>query len=419
MIDARFRIRLPPTLYVADLSRAFPETTFRLLSGVRTGDTASELGEALTDAPEAVASAFRGHEAVSEFEVLERTDDRLLTTYETSDVDLYVFVESAGFPPEFPIEVRDGHYEFDLTGTRAEFDRFRETLEEAGTPYELLSKVGTERSDRLLTRRQEELLAAGLREGYFEVPRDCTLADLADAVGVDKSTASGIVRRGQARLIAWYLTGAADGTGGTVRPETRYRTQAPGPSSATSAPTVARASAGLGSLSARWCQSWSGIARRCATSGRRYCSTPSAPVASPHTSRTTVMESMRTSGRRGRTWRARWSRPSRRAAYSAVLLSARAPTGRPSSASASPSVVRTTAPAPAGPGLPRALPSTYSTTASGVVAGEWSWTAVDGPPSSRVRSTAARTSARPVVGPNSPPTPGTAASTASTAAERS
>ncbi len=208
MIGARFRIRLPPDIYITDVSRSFPDATFRLLSGVRTGETASELGEAITADPGAVASAFRAHDAISEFEVLNQTDDRLLTTYETTDVDLYAFVEDVAFPPEFPIEVRDGHYEFDLTGTRKEFDTFRETLEEIGIPYELLSKVGEERSDRLLTRRQEELLAAGLRESYFEVPRGCTLADLAATMDIDKSTASGIIRRAQARLVAWYLTSA-------------------------------------------------------------------------------------------------------------------------------------------------------------------------------------------------------------------
>jgi predicted DNA binding protein len=219
VIDARFRIRLPPNLYITDLSRSFPTTNFRLLTGVRTGDTASELGEAITDTPDAVVSAFREHEAIRGFEVLERTDGRLLTTYETTDVALYEFVEDTGFPPEFPIEVRDGHYEFDLTGTRGEFDRFRETLDEIDTPYELLSKVGTGQSERLLTGRQEELLTAGLREGYFEVPRECTLADLADGLGMDKSTASGIIRRAQACLIAWYLTGGQ----GEQRPPGRGR----------------------------------------------------------------------------------------------------------------------------------------------------------------------------------------------------
>lgn len=213
MIGARFRIRLPPEMWIAEVSRTFPEATFRLLSGVRSGDVATELGEVRTGDPAGVAAAFEAHDAIADFEPLERDDDRLLAKYDTTDVDLYAFVEDAGFPPEFPIEVRDGRYEFDLTGTREEFDRFRETLDGLGVPYELLSKVDADRTDRLVTDRQRELLAAALRRGYFEVPRECTLAELAEAVGVDKSTASGVLRRGEARIVAWFLTGAADGRG--------------------------------------------------------------------------------------------------------------------------------------------------------------------------------------------------------------
>jgi len=207
MIAARFSIALPPETYIADLSRSFPETTFRLLSGVRTGAVATELGEARTDDPEAVAAAFRDHDAVENFERLTAGERRLLARYDTTDVDLYAFVEDAGLPAEFPVEVRDGRYEFDLTGTRAEFDRFRAVLDSLDVPYELLSKVGTDRSETLLTDRQRELLSAALRAGYFEVPRECTLADVAGDVGVDKSTASGVLRRGEARIVSWYLAG--------------------------------------------------------------------------------------------------------------------------------------------------------------------------------------------------------------------
>jgi predicted DNA binding protein len=213
VIGARFRIQLPPEMWVAEVSRAFPEATFRLLSGVRSGDVATELGEVRTADPAAVEAAFEAHGSITQYERLERGDERLLSKYATSDVDLYAFVEDAGFPPEFPIEVRDGHYEFDLTGTRAEFDRFRETLDALGVPYELLSKVDADRTETLVTDRQRELLAAALRRGYFEVPRECTLAELAAAVGVDKSTASGVLRRGEARIISWFLTGAADERG--------------------------------------------------------------------------------------------------------------------------------------------------------------------------------------------------------------
>jgi predicted DNA binding protein len=87
-----------------------------------------------------------------------------------------------------------------------EFDRFRALLSDSEHAYELLSIVGTDRERRLLTERQRELLEIAVRQGYFEIPRDCTLAELAEGVGIDKSTASEVLRRGEARLLKWFLT---------------------------------------------------------------------------------------------------------------------------------------------------------------------------------------------------------------------
>lgn len=208
MIIARFQIALPEQMWVAQVSRSFPEATFRLLSGIRTGDTAIELGEALTDTPEAVERATRSHRSVRQYERVAVSNDRVLSKYTTTDVDLYDFVERVSLPPEFPIIVRNGCYEFDLTSTRMEFERFRTALTDSGQAYELLSIVGADRERRLLTDRQRELLEIAVQQGYFEVPRDCTLAELAEGIGVDKSTASEVLRRGESRLLKWFLTGS-------------------------------------------------------------------------------------------------------------------------------------------------------------------------------------------------------------------
>lgn len=208
MIFVRFQISLPPETWVAQVSHSFPTATFRLLSGIRTGDIAIELGEVITSTPETVARAIDSHPSVVRHEQLERTDKRLLSKYETMDIGLYEFVERSSLPPEFPIVVRDGWYEFDLTGTRTEFDRFRAELAAAEQPYELLSIVETERNETLLSARQWELLEHAVQQGYFEVPRECTLAELSADFEIDKSTASEILRRGEARLVKWFLTGA-------------------------------------------------------------------------------------------------------------------------------------------------------------------------------------------------------------------
>ncbi len=207
MISAQFRIGLPDGLWVAEVSRRFPRTTFRLLSGYRLDDeTALELGEAITDRPEAVVEATRTHPAVSNYDLLESADGRALGKYETSDTDLYAFVEGSSLTIEFPVDVRDGWYEFGLTGTREELDELRTALDASPLSYELQSLVNTYGSDELLTDRQREVLDVAVRSGYFEVPRECTLAELAETLGADTSTVSTVLRRGEARIVKRFVT---------------------------------------------------------------------------------------------------------------------------------------------------------------------------------------------------------------------
>lgn len=207
MISAQFRIELPEHLWVSELSREFPGAEFTLLSGYKMGDRALELGEVVTDSPEAAVEAMRAHHGIASYELLESDSERALSKYETTQTALYEFAELSGLPIEFPVTVRRGWYSFDLTGTRDELDEFQTVLEESPLAYELDSLVTRTDTESLLTDRQREMLEAAVREGYFAVPRDCTLAELADALDVDKSTASTTLRRAEARLVKWFLAG--------------------------------------------------------------------------------------------------------------------------------------------------------------------------------------------------------------------
>lgn len=207
MINAQFRIRLPDELWVTDLSRTFPTATFRLLAGLRTDELATELGEIVTDNPERCIDALQAHPSISNIEILESSDRRVLGKYETSDTQLYEFVELAEIPVEFPVTITNGWFEFDFTGTSDDFDQFQIILETNGMAYELLSLMHTSDTDTLLTTRQRELLELAVREGYFEVPRECTLSELSSKVGIDKATASVILRRGEGTIVKWFLTG--------------------------------------------------------------------------------------------------------------------------------------------------------------------------------------------------------------------
>lgn len=207
MISAQFRIELPEYLWVSELSREFPRATFTLLSGFETEGRAIELGEVETSTPEAVAEAMREHPGITAYELLEADSERILSKYETPQTALYAFAEQSALTIEFPVEVRNGWYQFDLTGTRDDLETLRGVLEKSPLSYELESLVTRSETDSLLTDRQRELVEVAVREGYYAVPRECTLAELAESLDIDKSTASTVLRRAEERLVKWFLSG--------------------------------------------------------------------------------------------------------------------------------------------------------------------------------------------------------------------
>lgn len=205
MIQACFRMALPEDIWVRQVSTSFPDATLRLLTGVPKGDRALELGEVRAENARTVASDIRAHPDIFEFDQVYAGDRRVIARYEADEKGLYEFLWESSLPPEFPIVVENGDMEFDLTATQEQFDAFGTTLDESGRRYDLLSLVHTDGREAVLTDRQRECLAEAHRRGYFDVPRECTLAELAEALGVDKSAASVTIRRGTARVVSQFL----------------------------------------------------------------------------------------------------------------------------------------------------------------------------------------------------------------------
>jgi len=208
VIRARFRLQLPETVWVDELSTTFPAATFRLLTGVPRGDRALELGEIRATTRKQVVEIIEAIESHPDIHALERlhTDDhRAIAHYETVEQGLYELLWSSSLPPEFPLVVENGWLTFDLTATRAQFEAFGDALDASGRQYDLLSVVHTDAESSLLTDRQRECLTLALRRGYFEVPRDSTLSAIADELGVDTSTASETIRRATGRIVSQFL----------------------------------------------------------------------------------------------------------------------------------------------------------------------------------------------------------------------
>lgn len=82
---------------------------------------------------------------------------------------------------------------------------FQRQFADSGIPHDL-TKVSTQVASHAggqygLTAEQREALAVAARSGYFEEPRDATLADLAAELDISLSAASGRLRRASATLV--------------------------------------------------------------------------------------------------------------------------------------------------------------------------------------------------------------------------
>lgn len=205
VINASFRMDLAEGIWVTDISTSFPDATLRLLTGVPKGERALELGEVRATDPQLVTDAIRAHEDISKYDRLYEDDRRAIGQYEAHEKGLYEFLWESSLPPEFPIIVENGEMEFDLTATQEQFDAFRSALDERGQRYELLTLVHTDEQDRLLTERQRKCLTVAYRRGYFEVPRECTLDELAMELDVDKSSVSETIRRAESQVLDQFL----------------------------------------------------------------------------------------------------------------------------------------------------------------------------------------------------------------------
>jgi len=179
-------------------------TTDRI-TGVPKGDRALELGEILDRDPDVVADAIGRHPDITAYDQLYAGDQRIIAQYEADEKSLYEFLWESSLPPEFPILVENGAMEFDLTTTQEQFEAFGAALEETGRQYELLTVVHSEERENVLTDRQQECLTVAYRRGYFDGPRECTLAELAETLGVNKSTASETIRRATDRIVGQFL----------------------------------------------------------------------------------------------------------------------------------------------------------------------------------------------------------------------
>lgn len=205
MTLARLHLTLPDGSWVADVSREYPEATFRVLAAMPGSDAGFGLVSVVAADLDPVLDSMGDHETLGDIDVMQRSDGEATVQFDTSRPLILLAAKRSGLPIEPPFHIEDGTATVDLVGGRDRLSEFGRQLDNIGIEYDVESVTRRRHTDQVLTDTQQELIFAAIELGYYDTPRECTLTELADHVGIAKSTCSETLQRAESRLIKRFI----------------------------------------------------------------------------------------------------------------------------------------------------------------------------------------------------------------------
>lgn len=221
MAQATLTITLPERVWIQQVSTAHPQTTFRVLAAVPGDETGFALVRIEGPDVEGVLEEMMAHTQLTELTVAEHHDGEATVHFETTAPLLLFSSRDSGIPIELPVEIVDGEATVDVTGSRDRLAELAEQFERFGLEYRIERVRERLHASQLLSDRQLEVVEAAVQAGYYDTPRRCSLTDLADDLGVAKSTCSETLHRAEEAIIKRFvsdLPGLDDGKESTDEP---------------------------------------------------------------------------------------------------------------------------------------------------------------------------------------------------------
>ncbi|NHN49160.1 bacterio-opsin activator [Halostella sp. JP-L12] len=203
-------ITVPDSVWIGEVSRANPDTEFRVLAATANDATGVARIELLGGDPAAVCDQIREYESVTDLTEFETDGDGRRVQVETTVPLLMTSLQSSGVPLDTPFEVRDGEMTLAETLPQRNLSKLGDTLDDVGIPYTVERVQQDVESDSLLTDRQLWLVDEAIDRGYYDTPRRTTLVELADDLDIAKSTCSEILHRAEERVLKEYVNDLRD-----------------------------------------------------------------------------------------------------------------------------------------------------------------------------------------------------------------
>ncbi|WP_458190610.1 helix-turn-helix domain-containing protein [Haladaptatus sp. NG-WS-4] len=207
MPHAKLRIDIPDQTWIGDLSTAHPEIVFQVVTSIPGEGTGIGLVRLVATDPLPLITDIQARDDIDDFELLWKYEDEALLQIQTVNPLPLLPVWRAGVPLKMPFDIQDGKATWEVTTSTSRLSSLRDHLDELGIGFsiEYVREIDASQADRLLTDRQQEVLMAAVEAGYYRAPRESTLGDVAEALGIANATCSDVLHRAEGHIIHWFV----------------------------------------------------------------------------------------------------------------------------------------------------------------------------------------------------------------------
>ena len=168
---ARIKIKFPEKIWISELFKSFPDARMEIQYFLPY-DLENSIGNSIIE----------------------------VTHYDLKNIInlLYALIK-CGVLVDFPVNVRQGNAYWRLIASRDRIDQLLTIFDDRKIDYELLrignSPYNLEDEVHKLTLEESNVLNEAINRGFFEIPREISLEDLANHLGKSKSALSVMLRK--------------------------------------------------------------------------------------------------------------------------------------------------------------------------------------------------------------------------------
>jgi predicted DNA binding protein len=208
-VTANLRVSSESTI-LGRLSKSIPSTTVEVEPTIPVGEMVFPLVWIYTEEESTVQSAILDSDIAEVMDVVERHDDHVLYRLEWLQTDEFVdcLTNTGAILLEASGNGKWWHFRIRFT-KKSEFTNFQSACIDRDidvSPRRIINGVSSEECLGHLTNEQREVIQLALEQGYFEVPRHCTLKTIADELDISDQAASARLRRGMKKLLSGKIS---------------------------------------------------------------------------------------------------------------------------------------------------------------------------------------------------------------------